>query len=187
MSRFEELFPGSSISLEDMMDDFRVLGGYFQSLEMPVSLLEASDTQDVPVMVVEMEGGTEEAPEPFYLTLSLLPMDDEVATNTKYLQLYHELDVDLSGVDRVDLLELLHRCNSSTAGPIGIITPPRGEEGCHLAIRYVQAFLLNQPISAEIFLDLIDGFTLFTDVVQTVAQELADSGSLEEALSILGG
>lgn len=186
MSHTDELLKNSQLSEKVMLRELETILLYYENMELKCKLVKANETAPLPSLVALLEPDDEGRPR--VLTHSFLPLDQEDAEFTKYLQFYCELPASLDDVDRLLLLEALLRLNEALPFGAATLVGPRPELGLPLmaAVRTVQGFPLNQPIDEGVFTEDMFLFDLSCELVSKVLNSLREGKSLDEAFDLTG-
>ena len=151
MSYSDQLLQGTSLTEQAMLRDFEALSLYYEDMQIPSKTVEASPAAPLPTLVAMVDSPEED--KPWIFTHSFLPLDNETAEFTKFLQFYCEVPGSLEEIDRLTLLEGVNRLNQVLPMGAVLLVEPRPELELPLmaAVRAVQGFPLDQPIDQGVF------------------------------------
>ena len=118
---------------------------------------------------------------------SFLPLDEEEASFTKFLQFYCELQIDLGGVDRVKLLETLMAMNQVLPMGTCVLVEPRPELKlpAMVGLRYIQGYPLREVIDQGAFSETLFLFDMACDMLTMAVDSLLAGASPEDVLKKL--
>lgn len=183
MSFYNDAFPDASQTEEDILDDLRVLAGYYENLGIYSTLLPALAEAPLPTLVVYLpeEDGTQART----VTHNLMPLGAEQVKDTKFLQFYCDIDVDISSIERVTLLEAILRMGSVNVCGSGHLLPHHSGEGEKVAVRFMQGFPINETIDYDLFVDMMTLFDVSCHYMTQLMIALVDGTSLDDAFASL--
>lgn len=185
MAFSDELLRDTVLTEEFILAELQTLKGYYDEIEVACQVFPAVKDAPMPSMAAILE--EDEKGRPRVLTHSFLPMSEEDARFTKFLQFYCELQIDVGQVDRVRLLETLTALNGML--PLGtcVTVAAREELPAMVALRYVQGYALEEVIDQGAFCETLFLFDLACDMLSAVTDALVEGASAEEALNRLHG
>ena len=186
MAYSDQLLQDTKLTEQSILQDLEVLQLYYEDMEIPCKVIQASKLAPLPSLVAMLE--VEEGEQPWVLTHSLLPVDQELAEFTKFLQFYCELPGSLEKVDRGVLLEAVNRLGQALPMGTVLLVEPRPELELPLmaAVRAVQGFPLEEPISQGVFTEDMFLFEMSCQMTAQVMQALGAGQTVDQAIAQLG-
>lgn len=179
----DELLKDSLMTEASMQADLEAISTYYQAMELKSQLIPALQEAPLPSLLAALPDDDEGRPR--LITHSFLPLDEEDAEYTKFLQLYVELQDSLEGIDRVTLLEAVNRLN--TTMPLGLcalVRDPNGEE--KMVVRFVQGYPIDEPVDQGAFTETVLLFDLSCTLTSIVISGLSENKNLDEVFSAIG-
>lgn len=175
-----QLMEGCVLSEAQMLENLNALAEIYAHLELEAAVIPAGAELPVPALAAVLE--QDERNRNRIVTNSFLPLDREDAEYTKFLQFYMELENDLSGLDRGQLLELLQWVNGRI--PVGgcMLQAQTADSPARLAVRMAQGFCLTKPIDAGVFTEELFLFDRICDMVSGIFDRMADGYSAEQII-----
>lgn len=185
MSYSDQILQGTSLTEQAMLQDFETLSVYYEDMDIPSSTIQSTQVAPLPTLVAMVDAPDED--NPWIFTHSFLPLDSETAEFTKYLQLYCEVPGSLEGIDRLTLLEGIHRLNQAL--PLGavMLVEPRPELGLPLmaAVRSVQGFPLDETIHQGVFTEDVILMEMSCQMTALLMDALRAGKTADEAMEEL--
>lgn len=186
MAFSDELLKDSLLTEEFILDDLNDLKGYYDEMEVACQVMPAVERAPMPSLVAILDEDDKNRPR--IVTHSFLPLDEEEASFTKYLQYYCELQIDVGDVDRVKLLEAMVTMNGLL--PLGacslVDARPELNLPAMVAVRTIQGHPLEEVIDRGAFCETLFLFDTACDLMTLVVDKLVAGGTVEEALKELG-
>lgn len=186
MAYSDKLLQDTKLTEQSILQDLEALSLYYEDIEIPAKMIQASKLSPMPSLVALLDSGDED--KPWVLTHSFLPLGTDMAEFTKFLQFYCELSGSLEKVERLTLLEAVNRLNQALPfGSVLLVEPrPQFELPLMAAVRAVQGFPLDRPIDQGTFTEDLFLFEMSCELVARVLDELADGKSLDEVFEQIG-
>lgn len=182
MAYSDEMLKDTVLTEEFVLGELQDLKGYYDVMEVASQVFPSVKDAPMPSMAAILD--EDEKGRPRVVTHSFLPLSEEDASFTKFLQFYCELQIDVGGVDRVRLLEALMALNGML--PLGtcVAVPARPdmEMPAMVALRYVQGYALEEVIDQGAFSETLFLFDLACDMLTEVADALVEGASAADAL-----
>lgn len=179
----DELLKDSLMTEASMQADLEAISTYYQAMELKSQLIPALQEAPLPSLLAALPDDDEGRPR--LITHSFLPLDEEDAEYTKFLQLYVELQDSLEGIDRATLLEGLNRMNLTL--PMGVCALARDPDGSEkVVVRCVQGYPIDEPVDQGAFTETVLLFDLSCTLTSIVISGLSENKNLDEVFSAIG-
>ena len=181
MSYSDQLLQDTSLTEQSMLQDFETLSVYYEDMKIPSKTIKASPSAPLPTLVAMVDSPDED--KPWIFTHSFMPLDQETAEFTKFLQFYCEVPGSLEGIDRLTLLEGINRLNQALPMGTAILVEPRPELELPLmaAVRSVQGYPLNEPIDQGAFTEDMILMEMGCQMVALMMDALREGKTVDEA------
>ena len=183
MAYSDELLKDTVLTEEFILEELQNLKEYYDAMEVASQVFPAVKDAPMPSMAAILE--EDEKGRNRVVTHSFLPLDEDDASYTKFLQFYCELQIDVGGVDRLRLMEALMTLNGMLPLGTAVAVAARDELPAMVGLRYVQGYPLEEVIDQGAFCETLFLFDLSCDLVSTVVDALVEGASVENALSRL--
>ena len=185
MSYSDQLLQGTSLTEQSMLQDFEALSIYYEDMKIPSKTINAGPSNPLPTLVAMVDSPEED--KPWIFTHNFVPLDQETAEFTKFLQFYCEVPGSLEEVDRITLLEGLQRLNQMLPLGAAVLVEPRPELKLPLmaAVRMVQGYPLDRPIDQGVFTEAMVVFEMSCQTTALVLEALKAGQTVDEAMAQL--
>lgn len=181
----KNMYENCILSETQMLENLYALKDIYQKLELKAAVVPQLDELPLPALVAVLEN--DERNRPRIVTNSFLPLERDDAEHTKFLQFYMELQNDINGIQRQELLEMLQWVNRHI--PMGSCMLREEEEGrppC-LVIRMAHGFSAVRPIDPGVFAEELILFDQIGEMVSGIFDHMADGYSAKQVQEELDG
>ena len=183
----DELLKDSLLTEEFILDDLEDLKGYYDDMKVASRVVPALQDAPLPTLVAILD--EDEQKRARVVTHSLLPLDEEEASFTKFLQFYCELQINLDNVERIKLLEAVVKLNQIL--PIGscvlVDARPELQLPTMVALRSIQGYPIEDVIDQGAFCETLFLFDTACELTTVALDGLVAGKTVEEALAQLQG
>ena len=179
----DDIFEGTVLTEPQMKEDLEILRGYCKSIGLETVPIPSSQETPIPSLAILLEDDERERIR--MMTANFLPLDKKHAEFSKYLQFYLELQNDLKGVDRGELLELLTWLNARLSLGCCVLREAEGDRPVRVILRASQGFPLCEPVDIAAFTESMFLFDSSCDAVSGFLDLMAEGKSFAEIQALL--
>lgn len=170
----------SLLTVDGMTADLEYLIGCYEALEIAAKVLPNAGGEGLPALLALVPLDGENTFQP--VTHNFIPLDQEDAEYTKYLQSYATLERNLDGLNPSTLLEFVNRMNQSL--PLGTCFVAQEEGHWKATLQSVQGYPIKGTINPGVFAENTLLFEASWTLADAVLEALADGKNMDEAFAL---
>lgn len=164
---------------EQMTEELEVLKEYLTDLDFPAEIIPKGNIFPMPSLLIGLPVGMES--EDRFMVCSFIPLDQEEAECTKFLQLYVEYSAEKIGLPELTLLKAINQINNHIAIGHFAYREKTEVEEAKVHFRYSCASEADLPVNEEVFCECLFLSIYAMDFFEIFVKLLQDGLTLEEA------
>lgn len=172
----------AQLNQTEILRDFKQLADFLNEIDLSACILEENPAIDEPSLLVGLPGEIETGR---YVICNFLPLKEENARFTKYLHLFNEIGMEISGIDLTILLKAINNMNSIC--PVGHFTYNADTgHGPRVQMRGTLAASIEEAIPGSVLCETYYMMNEYSMIMEEILAGLAGGMALEEIFRIEG-